>query len=230
MIDIHTHILPFVDDGSKDMETSIDLIKFEISQGVTDIFVTPHYISYRNYLSPVKENAILFNELVLETKKQCLDINLYLGTEIYYDALTMKHLKDQVVKPLGETNYVLIEFSLYQENEDIAEAINNLVAKGYVPVIAHPERYPYIKKIDDYECMRRMGAKIQINASAVLGKYGKKIKKLVLNLIKNDLVDFVASDIHAFRIVGLKKAYAIVENSFSKEKAESIFNNQTLLN
>jgi protein-tyrosine phosphatase len=75
-----------------------------------------------------------------------------------------------------------------------------------------------------------MGAKIQINASALIGDYGRKIKKFVLKLIKNNLVDFVASDIHDFRMSNLKKAYEVVESSFSKVKAEELFNNKTVLN
>jgi len=230
LIDIHTHILPCIDDGSPDIETSIELIKTEIEQGVTDIFVTPHYYHLRGFISPVEENKKLFRTLKEEVKKQGLEVNLYLGTEIYYNRKTLRNLKNNIVKPLGNSKHVLIEFSLSKEIEDIPEAINNLTAKGYVPVIAHPERYPYIKKIEPYVYMKKMGAKIQINASALLGKYGGKIKKFVLKLIEKNLVDFVASDMHNFRMDGLKDAYCVVEKVFSKEKAEQLFNNRTIFN
>ena len=83
MIDIHTHILPYVDDGSSDMSLSIDLIKQEIEFGVTDVFLTPHYMKIRNYLSPYDENLQIFEELKEEVNKQGLKINLHLGNEIY---------------------------------------------------------------------------------------------------------------------------------------------------
>lgn len=230
MIDIHTHLLPNVDDGSPDIKTSIELIKDEINQGVTDIFVTPHYFKNRGYLSPVEENVKIFEDLKNEVKKQNLNVNLYLGTEIYYNSHTLKDLEKGYTKPLGDSLYVLVEFSLFEEDEDIPDAINNLTAKGYIPIIAHPERYPYLGEIKHYSYLKNMGAKIQINASAINGKYGRKIKKFVIQLIKNDLVDFVASDCHDFRVSNLGMAYEVIEKTFSREKAEAIFNNSAILN
>lgn len=230
MIDIHTHILPGVDDGSPNMETSIKLLKEEINQGVTDVFVTPHYYKFRGFYSTSDENTVIFQQLVEEIKKHNMQINIYLGTEIYYDKNTIKNLNNKVVLPLGNTKFVLIEFSLCEESEDILEAINGITAKGYIPIIAHPERYPYIKSIDAYYYMRRMGAKIQINASSLIGNYGRKTKKFVLNLIKSNLVDFVASDMHDFRMVKLSEAYKVVEKTFSIEKANELFNNKSILN
>lgn len=229
MIDIHTHLLPSVDDGSPDMETSMELIKDEINQGVTDIFVTPHYFKQRGYLSTVEENKKIFDDLIQEVNKQNLKVNLYLGTEIYYNKHSLRDLRAGLTKPLGDSLYVLIEFSLFEEAEDIPEAINNLTANGYIPIIAHPERYPYLLDIKYFTYFKRMGAKIQINASALIGDYGRKIKKFVIKLIKNELVDFVASDIHNFRMSSLKKAYKVVESTFSREKAESLFNNRAIL-
>ncbi|MBI9008849.1 MAG: capsular biosynthesis protein [Tenericutes bacterium] len=229
MIDIHTHILPCVDDGSPDMQTSIDLIKEEITQGVTDVFVTPHYFKQRGYLSPVKENIEGFNSLKEEIEKQGLKVNLYLGNEIYYNIHTLRDLESGLTKPLGNSKYVLIEFSLFEEDEDIAEAVHNLTAKGYLPIIAHPERYPYLNDLNSYAYLKRMGALIQLNASSLTGDYGRKVKKFVLKAIKNNLVDFVASDIHDFRMSNLLRAYDVVKTSFSKEIADKLFNNSVIL-
>ncbi|MBN2876442.1 MAG: exopolysaccharide biosynthesis protein [Bacilli bacterium] len=228
MIDIHTHILPYVDDGSSDLETSIKLIEYEISQGVTDIFVTPHYYRFRNYLSPHKENLKIFEELLEETKKRELNIALHLGNEIYWDESSLSKLANGTAVSLGGSKHVLIEFSMFRDQGNIPDAINDLTATGYIPIIAHPERYPYITNTDDYRKMRKMGAKIQVNAGAIIGDYGKKVKKFVLNLIKQNLVDFVASDIHDFRIKGLAEAYQIVEQKFSRETADSLFTNKSI--
>ena len=228
MIDIHTHILPRVDDGSPDLETSIEIIKSEINQGVTDIFVTPHYILRRGYLSPYEENLVIFNELIAEVKKQRLNVNLYLGTEVYYNEKTLKDLANNLVRPLGDSKYLLVEFSLYKETEDIPEAINNLIAKGYIPIIAHPERYPYLTSVEAYKYFRRMGARIQINANSIIGDNGRKIRKFVFGLINDNLVDFVASDVHSFRASKLLEAYNIIKNKFSDEIANKLFNNREI--
>ena len=230
MIDIHTHILPYVDDGSPDIETSIELIQSEINQGVTDIFVTPHFMKYRGYLKSVEENELIFNQLIEKVRDLKLDVKIYLGMEIFYDRNTIKYLENKTVKGLGQSKYVLIEFSLYEETEDIPEAINNLTAKGYIPIIAHPERYPYVKNMSDYQFLKRMVAKIQINEGTIMGNYGKQIKKFNLNLIKNQLVDFIASDVHYFRSNQMKDAYEVIKKQFGSEISEKLFNNKSILN
>ncbi len=227
MIDIHTHILPYVDDGSPDLETSIALIKSEMEQGVTDIFVTPHYYQYRGFLSTKAENEIIFNELKQQIKNLNLQVKLYLGNEIYYDKNTAKLLENGTLSTLSDSKYVLVEFSMISEEEDVAEAINTLTAKGYIPIIAHPERYPYLNKTSDYKIMRHMGAKIQINSGSLTGYYGRQAKKLVFKLLKENLVDFAASDIHDFRHGEILAGYKVVEKQFSKELADKIYcNNQ----
>jgi protein-tyrosine phosphatase len=212
------------------METSLNLIKFEVEQGVTDIFVTPHYMMLRSFTVDANENESRFNELVKAVKDAKIDVNLILGNEIYCDRSIYKNLSTNTVRTLGNSKYLLIEFSLFEESEDIPEFINNLTAKGYIPIIAHPERYPYIKDIKAYTYLKRMGAMIQINADSVNGKYGGRTKKFVLNLIKNNLVDFIASDLHAFRNSKLLDAYNVIKKCFSVETAEKLFNNRVVLN
>jgi len=228
MIDIHTHILPFVDDGSSDFETSINLIKLEIEQGVTDIFVTPHYFKYRGFLSRCEENKKIFNELLEKVRKQNLKVNLFLGNEIFYNSGIFSDLKSDRVMALNGSKYILIEFPIYEELEDIPEALNNLTAKGYIPIIAHPERYTYLTNIKDFEVIKRMGGKIQVNSGSVLGLEGKKIKRLVCGLIKNGLVDFVASDTHDFRPSCMKKAFDIIKKNYGDEIADRLFNNKDI--
>lgn len=228
MIDIHTHILPFVDDGSKSLEASIELLQEEIEFGVTDVFFTPHYMRTRNYLSPYEENKKVFDDFQNEVKKRNLSINIHLGNEIYYHLDSVQKLRDQIVVPLGNTRFVLIEFSTSEEEEDVAEAIHNMKSLKYIPIIAHIERYPYLT-FHDYEIIKKMGAYIQVNAGSVTGSSGQQYKKLAFKMIKSGLVDFISSDIHTFRKNEMKEAYHIVEKKFGKEKADHLFHNEVIL-
>lgn len=229
MIDIHTHILPFVDDGSGDMETSIELLKQEISIGVTDVFLTPHYIKSRNYMSSHEENIKVFESFKSEVEKRKLPIRLHLGNEIYYNFDSIDRLRNQTIIPMGQSKMVLIEFSP-DEEEDFGEAIHNMTALGFTPIIAHIERYQYIKDFNDYKIIKKMGAKIQVNAASVVGARGPALKKISLKLIKSGLVDFIASDMHAFRTNYMSEAFQFVQKKFGKEMAQHLFNNTSIIN
>jgi protein-tyrosine phosphatase len=181
----------------------------------------------RNYLSSQERNQSVFDLLKAEIKKKEIPIRLHLGNEIYYTINTVRDLKNKVVIPLGTSNKVLLEFSMSEEDEDIAEAIHNMNALGYQAIIAHPERYPYVKW-SDFDVMKKMHALIQVNATSITGKYGPEEQKLALKMIKNGLVDFVASDIHLFRPNHLKEAYDIVTKKFGKTIADSMFSNSIL--
>jgi protein-tyrosine phosphatase len=229
MIDIHSHVLPFVDDGSRTLEASLSMIKIACESGVTDLFLTPHYMKTRNYLSTYEDNLSVFLNFQRQVKIAGYDIRLHLGNEIYYTIDTMRQLQKKTVIPMGTSNKVLIEFSLSGQEEDIVEAIHNLKASGYVPIIAHPERYPYLKSVTDYGLMKKMGALIQLNAPSIVGKYGQTIQKMAMRLIKLDFVDFVGSDVHEFRANDLKAAYDTVRDKFGNGTADKLFSNHSLL-
>ena len=228
MIDIHSHIIPNVDDGSKSMEESISMIKDEIELGVSDIILTPHY---RRHMFETKSDKIYLSFLSLqeEVKKLNLNVNLYLGQEIYIRSLegfklTLDMIKNEEIFSFSKTKYILIEFS-YTDDIDITEAAYMATLKGYVPIIAHIERYQYINSIEKVEEIMTTGALIQVNASSVIGKDGIKAKKFIKNLIKKGYVDFVSSDIHYKRINYMKDAYDYVVKKHSKEIADNIFTN-----
>ncbi|MDD3477446.1 MAG: hypothetical protein PHP32_01020 [Candidatus Izemoplasmatales bacterium] len=224
MIDIHTHILPGVDDGSPSEEASIEMLREEERFGVTDVFLTPHYMKSRGYLRTYDENKTVFEQFSMAAKKAGISIQLHLGNEIYYTFSSIQALRDQTVAPMGNTPAVLIEFSTSEEDEEIPEAIHNIVAMGYTPVIAHVERYSYIKTAKDYEVMRKMGALIQINAAAIVGAAGPATKKFVWKLLKSGLIDVIASDIHVFRTNYMKEAYDLILKKFGQVITERLFN------
>jgi protein-tyrosine phosphatase len=229
MIDIHSHFLPFVDDGSPDTESSLTILREAASFGVTDVFLTPHYMNARGYISSAENNRIVFEQFAVDVKNAGIPIKLHLGTEIYYTIDTVNQLRNQTVIPLGDSKFVLIEFNPSEEDEDIAEAVHNMKALGYKAIVAHTERYEYLNKIENYRLMKKMGAYIQINAASVVGKSGSSTQKLVFKLIKEKLVDFVASDMHVFRVNDLAEAYKTIVKKFNLETADHLFNNSILL-
>ncbi|MCF7924702.1 MAG: hypothetical protein K9L64_06350 [Candidatus Izimaplasma sp.] len=229
MIDIHTHLLPYVDDGVNDFNEALEIINALKKQGVNSVFITPHYYKLRNFVSTYDENLKIFNELKALVHDKGIDIKLYLGSEIYYDQHTLKNIKDSIVKDLINRFY-LVEFSIDESLYNISEAVHNLVAKGYKPVIAHIERYEALKKIEDVYSLKKIGAYTQVNASTVLGSRGFFKKVSINKFIKNDLIDFVATDSHNNQVDKFIKAYQYIEKKFSKEKAEKLFNNQIIFN
>ncbi len=230
MIDIHTHVLPFIDDGSIDIESSLELLREEEKIGVTDVFLTPHYMKQRNYLSTYQQNLEVFHQFQNIANENHIKVNMHLGNEVYYKIDSVQKFREGIVVPLGNTKFVLIEFSTIEEEEDLAEAIHNMKALGYKPIIAHIERYSYIKDFKDYELIKRMGAYIQLNAASVVGASGHQYKKLCMKMIKAGLVDFIASDIHTFRTNYMKEAYELVEKKFGMDVANKLFNNQVIFN
>ncbi len=212
MKDIHTHIIPFVDDGSPDLETSVNMIKHEIDIGVTEIICTPHHI-YHRYEATVEVIKERFNFLKEEAERLNLPIKLYLGQEICYshreDIISM--LKKGKLLTLNNTNRVLLEFSFTREPEDILDIIYNFNINGYEVIIAHVERYEWMT-YDKVVGLRNEGALIQINSNSYLGLTTWKEKRFVKKLLKHNLVDFVASDTHSFRPSTLDKSYKKIKN------------------
>ena len=215
MLDIHTHILPNVDDGSKSVDESISMLKEEINNGVTKVFLTPH----QNKDNLSKEELIKkFNSFKNEVKD--INIKLYLGSEIYYYNDLKKDLLDNKLLTMDNTKYVLIEFSTRIE-ENISDILYDIFLTGYKPILAHIERYSYLS-IDDYHEIHKY-AKIQVNSKAFFQKEYKKITKY---LLKNNLIDFIASDCHDIsnRNVDFEKIKKLINKKYN-DQYERLFIN-----
>jgi len=212
MIDIHTHIVPFVDDGSKSLEDSIEMVKRDISFGVKTIIATPHHIRHR-YEKSVEELKENFNLLNDKVKELGLDVNLILGQEICFSSREniIEKLNNKELLTLGDSNYILLEFSFDHEPEDLSEVLYSIRSNNYEIIVAHVERYNWITLDKVYE-MRAEGAYIQVNANAICGLTSGKEKRFVKKLLKKGLVDIVASDMHSFRPSNLDKALAKTKN------------------
>ena len=219
MIDIHSHILPFVDDGCVSLEHSIQMLEKAIDQGVTDLILTPHY--KRVFPTTPEQIKKEFDVLNAEKNARNLPINLYLGHEIFMHKESTGLLLEDRLLTLNGTKYVLVEFKV-REFSDIVERIYELVKAGYKPIVAHAERYNYFT-IQDAQEVKELGGYIQVNAGSIKGKQRKSWKKRVRKLFKYSLVDFVASDAHEHRDNVMKKAKRWVRLRYGKNVAEKVF-------
>ncbi len=197
MIDVHCHIINGIDDGCRTIEESIETVKNLKSLGFSKIVLTPHYLYDSKYCANNKEKKDKFNTLKKEIEKENIDIDLYLGNEIYINYHIEDLVKDKEIHPMNNTKYLLIELSMYNEIQNVEDYLYELKVKGFIPVIAHPERYLYFQK--DYKKMDRLydsGVLFQCNYGSIIGQYGKDAKKLLKYALKKDMVTFMATDIH----------------------------------
>ncbi len=219
MIDIHSHILPFVDDGSSSVDDSLRLVKEAVLSGVTDLVLTPHY---REPYFPERGKLIIeFEKFKKSVKDNGLDINLYLGQEVFLSKNYKDLLVDGKVCCLNNTKYVLVEFGVCTDFE-MTEIIYSIIKSGYKPVVAHFERYTFVDVSVASE-IKNLGGFIQVNSGAIVDALNLKTKKRVKKLFENGLVDFVASDVHRVRKYSMLKAYDTVLKKYGKEVADKVF-------
>ena len=220
MIDIHSHILPQVDDGSDSDITSFNLLVEAVNEGISDVCVTPHFSRIDDYLVYKDELEKRFNHL----KKKCanLNINLYLGNELMIYEKLDQLLIDGKVCTLNNSNYVLIEFPMDEYKYIYDEYLMNVSLSGYRIIIAHPERYKYVQNdIDFVYRWINNGYYIQINQYSL---FNLKTKRTANRLLDKQLVNLVASDAHSInRPLVLKDAYVSIVKRYSKETADLLF-------
>lgn len=220
MIDIHAHVLPFVDDGSDSVCHSVELIRNEIEAGVTDVIYTPHH--RRGFCADAGEIESAKKALDEKLSEKGIKINLYPGREIHIcSGKNYKELASRPENRLCGGKFVLIEFD-FKSEFDITDAVYELKIAGYIPVVAHYERYAY-SSLSKAQEIKNVGGMIQVNANSLVGKASFKAKILGRKLVKTKLCDFVASDCHYGRDNKLKEAYAYVEKKCGKGYAELVF-------
>lgn len=195
MKDLHTHILYDIDDGSNSLEESLEILKQASLNGVTDIVLTPHYIKDSKYSANNAKKKELFKELQKWLDISSININIYLGNEVYITNDSISLSKE--ISTINNSRYILIELPLNTKYNLIFESLNKLKKKDLIPIIAHPERYTsYYEDYDFFNNLRKTGCLLQGNIGSIYGRYGKKSKKMIINMLKNNMLDFLASDIH----------------------------------
>lgn len=197
MIDIHSHILFGIDDGAKTLEESIVLLKKMKSIGVETILATPHYIHGTSYTANNKEKSVRLKKIKEILRQENLEIYVYLGNEVFIDSNIDLLINEEEISTLYSTQYILVEFPRNTEVIKLYEILFQLRTKGYIPIIAHPERYLFIQ--NDYEVINKfleMGCLFQGNIENARRKYGKIPEKVFWYMLKNNKYQFLATDVH----------------------------------
>lgn len=222
LVDIHCHILPGVDDGAPDMETSRAMIRDAYEQGVRYIIATPHYRP-EMFEPSMKKVIRVYHEL--RDYAEEVGIGLRLGCEYYRNEQMIRHLDKKLRPTMLGSRYVLTEFSTNDSFVTVRNYIYELITKGYRPIVAHVERYFCCQEPERIQELKKLGAQIQINADSVLGYEGHTIKKFCAGLMKDDFVDFIGSDAHNLegRKMNLGKCAAYVRKKMGQDYAEEIF-------
>lgn len=200
--DVHSHLIPGIDDGAQDMETSLSLIKRFIELGYSKVITTPHVMGdyYKN-----DQKTILggLETLQKELQKEHTSIEIEAAAEYYLDQHFFQLIMDRELLTFGD-KYVLFELSFNAEPPQVKESIFEMITAGYKPILAHVERYAYYH--NDWEQMddlKRRGCLFQLNINSLSGHYGKPIRKMAEQLIERGYISLLGSDCHRMQHLDL---------------------------
>lgn len=196
MIDLHTHILPGIDDGSGNLEESLEMCRIASASGTRGIVATSHGNLSSAPLT-VEQYKKAYRLLKQELEKEHIPIRLYSGMEIFMNTDAVLRLEAGELLTLNQTRYVLIEFDFQEEAWMAEEYLHMLEEAGYLPVIAHVERYYFIQRAPEiiYDWVQR-GYVIQTNKGSLLGAFGKNERDTAISLLEHNLIHVIASDAH----------------------------------
>lgn len=202
IFDLHTHVLPGVDDGAQTMAESMAMLHNAAASNVLALVATPHcntVLGYANYRSA--EMIQRFRNLFQAAEAEGITIKLLMGMEAHATEELPQLLRQGKLIPLNGSRYLLTEFHPHHSRAYMREMLGQLLAEGCVPLIAHPERYGAVR--EDPACMEeffQMGCHAQITAGSIMGKFGRDVKQAADWLLTRDLVACVASDAHGIRL------------------------------
>ncbi|MCD8479136.1 MAG: capsular biosynthesis protein [Candidatus Cloacimonetes bacterium] len=195
MIDIHSHILPNIDDGSDNIEKSVEQLRLMEAGGVREVYLTSHYFR-GHYHYPRNEYDAKLSELRLKAEQKGLKIKLHSGFEVFIQPGIVEDIKEKNLT-LGDSKYVLIESELNGLPTDFYQNVYPLLRAGYKPILAHAERYVSImKRPTKARELTDRDIYIQTNAGSLLGHYGDKVRHTAWTLVDNGWTHFIASDDH----------------------------------
>ena len=196
MIDIHSHILPGLDDGAEDMKESLMMLDMARRQGITDVIATPHYSGYfHNYDPQIIRKLCGKVQNEAEKRRQPL-VRIWPGQEIMYSEDSLQKLQSGRLLTLADSRHVLIEFIPYVPYSYILNAVQNLTENGYHPILAHVERYQILNEFEKIDRLKKAGAFLQINYRSVGGRWYAPLTRWCRQMLRVGLVDFLGTDMH----------------------------------
>lgn len=223
-VDIHCHILPALDDGAADMEKTREMLQIAYEEGIREMIATPHYFATRKSAS-----IELITEVIGEVERRMgswgVQMKLYPGNEIYYRSEVPDLLEEGKIATLAGSRYVLVEFDPMTEYSYLRDGIHKLDSYGYVPILAHAERYECLwKKKEKFQRVRDHGGLIQVNSASFQGGMFDEMAKRAKYIMKNDLLDFVGTDAHSTgkRSPKMKETAAYLYKKLGSKKADKI--------
>lgn len=194
--DIHSHILPGVDDGASTTEEALEMLQIAYGEGIRKILLTPHYMRGRNRYTKEELDSI-FCDFQLEAGKRFPDMKLYLGNEVLYEDGIIEDLKNGQIQTMNNTKYVLVEFNIRISYQQLYDAIRKITHARFRPVIAHVERYRcLLKKPERMDELVGMEAYLQMNVSSLFGGILDENTRWCKKLVKEGYISFLGTDAH----------------------------------
>ncbi len=228
-VDLHSHILPGVDDGAQTLEKSLGMIKYASEMGVTHIVATPHFSDL--FPTPPEKREAALKLIQKSVCEAGIEINIIGGWEISFTEVHIKRiLNGEDFSISGSKNYMLIELPMGLNKSAVIEGFFSLMIEGSKIILAHPERNNLIQQeIDLIKELRLREVKIQVDAESIIGLHGQNAKKIAFELLKRDEVDVLSSDAHSLSgYKNYKKACEIVNDHFGKDIINKIINDVPL--
>ena len=222
-VDIHSHLIPGIDDGSKSLEESMLLLRMLAELGYKKVITTPHIMSdyYKNDYETIMKGRDLLRDTV---KKEGIKIEIDAAAEYYLDEKFYDEMKKENILSING-KYVLFETSYMSKPLQLEEMIFAIGEAGFTPLLAHPERYRYIKEPEkEYGRLKELGVMFQLNLNSLGGHYGKQAKALATYLVEAGLVDFIGSDTHH------KKHLESFARLLSSKECHQLLQYNTILN
>lgn len=195
-VDMHSHVLPGIDDGAQTVEESVVLVRALMDLGIKKIITTPHIMVdyYRNTPETI---GTAYQILKKELQEQHIEIEIEAAAEHLLDEGFEVLLDEGKVMPMTD-NYLLFEMSFIDVHPNLVPTVQKMKGLGYKPILAHPERYPYFT-LENCENIKSWGCDLQMNTISLTGYYGSKTKEMAEAMVDHNLVDFISSDMHHTR-------------------------------
>ena len=224
MVDIHTHVIPNIDDGSRSFEESYIMLEQASEAGFTDVISTSHYLE-GHYEADDKERNTWIQSMNKVLKENNVKLKLHIGSEIYISQNLIKLIKQKKASTLANSKYVLFELPMNNNIKYLNEMIFEIKALGMIPVIAHPERYSYVQEDPNMLInLIQQGALFQANYGSIIERYGKQAQKTVKKLLKANMIHFFGTDSHKKNGIYSKMNEIMIElgKILDKEKIEEL--------